>query len=119
MCAPHPSLVALQSIQPTIGRLNDAGIGAILDYAAESDVHEEKGADSLQGSNREVIVRTYTYMSEKKCDGHVDIFMKALDAAKTIPGQGFAAIKVRAASLRYVSRLQKLLRPSSAACVAA
>ena len=37
----------------------------------------------------------YEYESEKKCDSHVDIFMKALTAAKTLPGQGFAAIKAR------------------------
>lgn len=42
----------------------------------------------------QVIVRTYEYESEKKCDAHVGIFMKALEAAKTLPGQGFAAIKV-------------------------
>ena len=51
----------MQSIQPTIKRLNDAGIGAILDYAAESDVHSESGvagADSLSADNYETIVRT-------------------------------------------------------------
>ena len=31
--------VCVQSIQPTIRKLNNAGIGAILDYAAENDVH--------------------------------------------------------------------------------
>ena len=99
----------MQSIQPTIKRLSNAGIGAILDYAAESDVHEEQGADSLQGENYEVIVRTYNYESEKKCDAHVDIFMKALEAAKTIPGQGFAAIKARDPPSRRLCRLEVLL----------
>jgi proline dehydrogenase len=89
-----PYLCTLQSIQPTLRRLHQAGIGAILDYAAESDVHSDKGADSLQGENYEVIVRTYNYESEKKCDAHVGIFMKALEAAKTAHTQGFAAIKV-------------------------
>ena len=36
------SLCCVQSIQPTIKRLNGHGVGAILDYAAESDVHDEK-----------------------------------------------------------------------------
>jgi proline dehydrogenase len=85
----------VQSIQPTIRKLNGCGVGAILDYAAESDVHSDEGADSLKADNYEVIVRTYEYESEKKCDSHVNIFMKALEAAKTLPGQGFAAIKVR------------------------
>lgn len=47
----------MQSIQPTIRKLNSAGIGAILDYAAENDVHSEKGvagADSLSEQNYEV-----------------------------------------------------------------
>jgi proline dehydrogenase len=87
----------VQSIQPTVRALHSAGIGAILDYAAESDVHTGEGvagADSLSEKNYSVIVRTYPYESEKKCDSHVQIFMRALEAAKTLPGQGFAAIKV-------------------------
>lgn len=39
-------------------------------------------------------MRTYNYESEVKCDGHVGIFMRAIDAARDIPGRGFAAIKV-------------------------
>ena len=91
-------MYGLQSIQPKVKELHNAGIGAILDYAAESDVHSEKGvpgASTLTTENYEVIVRTYDYESELKCDAHVDIFMRALEAAKTLPGQGFAAIKVR------------------------
>lgn len=78
--------------------LHKHGIGSILDYAAESDVHSGKGvagADSLSERNYATIVRTYEYESEMKCDSHVQIFMRALEAAKTLSGQGFAAIKVR------------------------
>lgn len=49
--------MCVQSIQPTIRKLNNAGIGAILDYAAENDVHSKEGvagADSLSKSNYEV-----------------------------------------------------------------
>ena len=53
------------------------------------------GADSLSERNYATIVRTYGYESEMKCDSHVQIFMRALEAAKTLSGQGFAAIKVR------------------------
>lgn len=87
----------LQSIQPAVQELHKHGIGSILDYAAESDVHSDQGvagADSLSERNYATIVRTYEYESEKKCDSHVQIFMRALDAAKTLSGQGFAAIKV-------------------------
>ena len=87
----------MQSIQPTVQELHRCGIGAILDYAAESDVHSNKGvagADSLSETNYKVIARTYGYENEKKCDSHVRIFMHALEAARTLPGQGFAAIKV-------------------------
>lgn len=87
----------MQSIQPTVQELHRCGIGAILDYAAESDVHSSDGvagADSLSETNYSVIARTYSYDDEKKCDSHVRIFMRALEAARTLPGQGFAAIKV-------------------------
>jgi hypothetical protein len=94
ICCFFHGKLTLQSIQPTLRRLHQLGIGAILDYAAESDVHSDEGAQSLQGENYGVIVRTYNYESEKKCDAHVGIFMKALEAAKTAPNQGFAAIKV-------------------------
>ena len=47
-------------------------------------------------------MRTFNYESEKKCDAHVGIFLKALDAAKTLPGQGFAAIKVRCAARSWL-----------------
>lgn len=87
----------MQSIQPTVRELHRCGIGAILDYAAESDVHSSDGvagADSLSETNYSVIARTYPYADEQKCDSHVRIFMHALEAARTLPGQGFAAIKV-------------------------
>ena len=107
----------MQSIQPTVQELHRCGIGAILDYAAESDVHTNKGvagADSLSETNYSVITRTYGYENEKKCDSHVRIFMHALEAARTLPGQGFAAIKVR--SIWNYGRLFCVFMQSLAHC---
>ena len=77
-------------------QLHKAGIGAILDYAAEKDVHSDDGASSLSTDNYEVIARTYDYESEKACENNMVICFRALEAAKTLPGRGFAAIKVTA-----------------------
>lgn len=103
-----PFRVTLQSIQPTVQELHKYGIGSILDYAAEDDVNSDRGvagAASLSEQNYATIVRTYEYESEKKCDSHVQIFMRALEAAKTLPGQGFAAIKVRKSVMTVVTLL--------------
>lgn len=40
---PDGALRRVQRIMPTMLQLRKAGIGAILDYAAENDVHSEKG----------------------------------------------------------------------------
>lgn len=83
-----------ESIQPTLHYLHKNGIKAILDYAAEDDVQSEAGPVSRTHPTATVVARTYDYSSEKKCDKHLSIFLKAIDAAARAEGQGFAAIKV-------------------------
>jgi hypothetical protein len=43
-----------------------------------------------------VVARTYTYAGEAQCDRHMSVFLKAIDAAHAVDGQGFAAIKASA-----------------------
>lgn len=60
-----------------------------------------------------IIARTFDYESEAKCDSHLKTFMESIKAAANSQGQGFAAVKVRAARQPPGSALQ--LPPSSAA----
>jgi proline dehydrogenase len=83
-------------IQPTLKQMKASGVRAILDYAAEDDVAEEEGPQSRQGPQASVIVRTYTYESERVCDARMSVFLKSIEAAHSAEGQGFAAIKVTA-----------------------
>jgi len=117
-------------IQPTIQKLKSFGIGAILDYAAEEDVmmnstQSTRASPSLTNDEKIILThppynqpaRIYEYQSEKKCDHHVDIFIKCIDAVRkcstdtssnatississskhhNIESSGFAAIKVTA-----------------------
>ena len=70
-----------------------AGIGGILDYAAEDDVSEEVPASRSQ-EHSTVVARTFDYADEAKCDSHMHIFLESIAAAAQSEGQGFAAIKV-------------------------
>lgn len=45
-----------------------------------------------------IIARTFDYESEAKCDAHLKTFMESIKAAASAEGQGFAAVKVSAAS---------------------
>ncbi|KAF0685761.1 Aste57867_22369 [Aphanomyces stellatus] len=80
-------------IQPALKRLEGAGIGAILDYAAEADVESEKKA-ALDGVDpNELQARTFNYEDEAMCDANMKI---ALQAIHDSPADGFAAIKCTA-----------------------
>jgi proline dehydrogenase len=78
-------------IQPVIKKLENAGIGAVLDYAAEADIAE---ADTTR---REGVVsaRTYDYTGEEECDANAKICRSCIETAGRRPN-GFAAIKLTA-----------------------
>ncbi|KAG2448577.1 hypothetical protein HYH02_006468 [Chlamydomonas schloesseri] len=106
------------------GRMNTLranGVGAILDYAEEEDLltackqpappaaanaaaaaaagaqvsaRDPLGGESLIKSR--VAARTYTFQDDATCERHTQAFIAAIDTAATLPGQGFAAIKLTA-----------------------
>ena len=81
------------SIKPTIQKLEIAGIGSILDYAAESDVP----IDSNKSKDfKTVQCRVYDYSNEELCDFHTEIFSKCIRSVKAVSPTGFAAIKCTA-----------------------
>jgi proline dehydrogenase len=96
-------------IQPVIRSLRTAGIGAILDYAAEADVQEPRDLNGI--SQNLVSARTYEYEDESTCDANATIARQAIvDAGRTkAPGEpAFAAIKCTA-----LGKPELLMRMSS------
>jgi proline dehydrogenase len=87
-------------IRPTIQRLREAGIGSILDYAAEDDVGTVSSPGSTPGrieaGTNYPKVRSYDYESESKCDRHVETFQQCIQSVANLGKDGFAAIKVTA-----------------------
>jgi proline dehydrogenase len=86
-------------IRPVLKKLDESGIGGILDYAAESDGSPEpESVDGLtENSFAPRKVREYDYEDESQCDKHVDVFKKCIhDVADAGSKDGFAAIKVTA-----------------------
>ena len=88
-----------EGIKPKINMLHQNGIGGILDYAAEDDMDDDEGAGGSSGAREsgpreKVVARIFDYGSEATCDGHMETFMKSIEAAGDAPGRGFAAIKV-------------------------
>ena len=87
-------------IRPVLKRLDEVGIGSILDYAAENDGSPEsskvQGIEPAPGSLRRV--REYDYEDEAKCDGHVEVFKKCIKDVASLGSDkdGYAAIKVTA-----------------------
>lgn len=108
------------SIRPTVEGLKAASIGAILDYAAEADVGENKRKDVdvsspwwtrcvradhallwlPQVDRNELQSRTYDYAGEDECDKNAAITLKAIQAAAET--KGFAAVKVTVRSHAHV-----------------
>jgi proline dehydrogenase len=95
-------------IQKPIMDLQRAGIGSILDYAAEDDGGSPAGvvvgapsspapsrADEIT-TEKPPIVRMYDYESEAKCDRHVETFKKCIRDVASLQKDGFAAVKVTA-----------------------
>eukprot|EP00798_Chlamydomonas_sp_ICE-L_P007767 gene7767-953_t len=100
-----------KEVWDSMSTLRTQGVGAILDYAAEDDAPPEGAANkehvaqypaalsSYDESLEPVfkaVGRVYNYQSEKLCDQHVETFLKSVDTAGSLPGQGYAAIKVTA-----------------------
>lgn len=109
-------------IQPAIAKLNRAGVGSILDFAAEEDdgtptttvtkiiTHSSSGLvaaatspsfaagtkDSPILQQNHPNVRMYDYESEANCDRHLETFRKCIQAVGNLQQDGFAAIKVTA-----------------------
>ncbi|CAK8681331.1 unnamed protein product [Clavelina lepadiformis] len=111
-----------EEIKTVINKLQENGVGAILDYGVEEDLSEEKAKDLEMtsctsdadhheehgsgkykphrqfGDRRQKVVsaRTYFYEGEEKCDENMKIFLKCIDAAEFATDGGFAAIKLTA-----------------------
>ena len=65
-----------EEIKPLLARLNSAGIGGILDYAAESDLESsEKAAANVNQPSR-----VYPYVNEEVCEANLHTFLKAVEA---------------------------------------
>nr|XP_033810327.1 proline dehydrogenase 1, mitochondrial-like isoform X1 [Geotrypetes seraphini] len=114
-----------ESIKSVIRRNRAFGVGSILDYCVEEDLtkeeaekkdvvsctaeaeREQMGADHREkkyqihpgfGDRRGDVVsaRTYFYADEAKCDQHMEIFLKCIEATGGSSEDGFSAIKLTA-----------------------
>jgi proline dehydrogenase len=86
-------------MEPTIRRLEKAGIGSILDYAAEADFPEEE-IRPLTPAEAKIKTRVYDYRDEELCDTRAKVFERCIRSAHELQGtknfDGFAAVKVTA-----------------------
>lgn len=99
-------------IQPVVRKLDEFGVGNILDYAAESD--EPSSATSIlvpeSVSSNNVIAREYDYESEGQCDKHVETFKQCITDVSAGSKDGFAAIKVTAlGNPKLLSRISQAI----------
>ncbi|XP_039514880.1 proline dehydrogenase 1, mitochondrial-like [Pimephales promelas] len=109
-----------QSIKPVVQKNQAYGVGAVLDYSVEEDLSQEEaerkemescvstskkespGADQREkkftAHRREGVTspRTYFYADEKKCDQHMETFLKCIKASGGSSEDGFSAIKMTA-----------------------
>jgi len=107
-----------KSIKPTVEFLKRNGIGAIFDYAAESDVAEEEELERIQPVAASITspyvdtqamppitpydledenkARVYHYVDEDVCDKHLKTFEDCIRAVNAVSDRGFAAIKITA-----------------------
>ena len=91
-----------QLIKPKVDFLHRNGVGAILDYASESD---ETNPDSKSPVNLiptqdqlklKLQCRIYDYKDEILCDQHYETFHSCIKAVRNVSPTGFAAIKCTA-----------------------
>ena len=73
-----------QDIKPTVARLRESGVGAILDYAAEADVNAAAAAAVASASDEEAA-----------CDANAQLIAECIEASSNSP-DGFAAVKLTA-----------------------
>ena len=101
----------VQGIQPTLNRLRSAGVGAVIDFAAENDVKSEQGPASRKPPTDTVISRTYPYEDEEACDRRMGNFLMSVEAARSPEGRpGYTAIKVTALGMpRLLERVSTAL----------
>ena len=114
-----------EKIRPTVRALSKAGIGSILDFAAEADdTAGDKAVDSSSEDSpfppplssavaKTDVARHYVFAGEGSCDAHVEVFERCIDAvSSTMTAQkqqqqqqqqqhqhqqdGFAAVKLTA-----------------------
>ncbi|KAF1772282.1 FAD-linked oxidoreductase-like [Phytophthora cactorum] len=87
----------VNEIRPVIRKLETAGIGAILDFAAEADVEQPR---DLNGVDQNLVsARTYAYDGEAACDANAAISRHAIIDASEAASTGepaFVAIKCTA-----------------------
>uniref|UniRef100_K3WL89 Proline dehydrogenase n=1 Tax=Globisporangium ultimum (strain ATCC 200006 / CBS 805.95 / DAOM BR144) TaxID=431595 RepID=K3WL89_GLOUD len=96
-------------IRPVLQKLAHAGIGGILDYAAEADVEQPRDLSGV--SQNLVTARTYDYEDELTCDANAAIARQAIIDAGATTGEGepaFVAIKCTA-----LGKPELLMRMSS------
>jgi proline dehydrogenase len=102
----------LNRIAPVLKQLNSAGVGSILDYAAESDEESSQRNQSSHQRPRQPVhhlqhsattarrmehtAREYSYEDEDKCDRHLHVFQKCIQDAASLSKDAFAAVKVTA-----------------------
>ncbi|XP_071427862.1 proline dehydrogenase 1, mitochondrial [Pithys albifrons albifrons] len=103
-----------EAIKPLLRRHQAFGVGAVLDYGVEADLGPERsrisaaekemgGAEQRekqygthQGSGDHYGAHTHFYTDEAKCDQHMEIFLRCIDASGGSSEDGFSAIKLTA-----------------------
>lgn len=71
-----------------------AAAGSAVSVAAGVSSVNPLGGESIISSG--LTTRMYSHASEDDCDKHLAAYINAIDTAATLPGQGFAAIKLTA-----------------------
>uniref|UniRef100_A0A8C5TS72 Proline dehydrogenase n=1 Tax=Malurus cyaneus samueli TaxID=2593467 RepID=A0A8C5TS72_9PASS len=115
-----------EAIKPLLRRNQAFGVGAVLDYSVEEDLvkrlcirdgsglllrQSEKQYRAQQGfGDHHGGAHTYFYADEAKCDQHMEIFLRCIDASSGSSEDGFSAIKLTAlARPQFLVRFSEVL----------